>query len=231
MGMKRMASKLAVLALLFRLAAGVQTGKAQYTTDGRAFILTSPISIVSPSNSTYSSSLLILNVTFKLLLSPSCANVSYSLDGKSNVTIPLTATHEPVEATRTYANGTTVTVNSTFMVPFTITGWAAVPDLSEGAHNITVYAKYNANNIIGLDNSIVYFTIDPNSEQSIPEFPSWTILPLLLIATLVIIVGKKRLSKIPTQQAYLEPNSRRLLKTVFFPEKLSTKKFAVTSED
>jgi hypothetical protein len=192
MDMKGMVSKLAVLALLFMLAAGVQTVKAQYTTDGRAFILASPITITSPSNSTYSSSVLILNVTFKLLLSPSCANVSYSVDGKSNATIPLTATQEPVEATRTYANGTTVIVNSTFMVPFTITGWAAVPDLAEGAHNITVYARYNANNIIGLDNSTVYFTISSNPEQSIPEFPSWIILPLTITATLIAVVMKRR---------------------------------------
>jgi hypothetical protein len=109
--------------------------------------------------------MLTLNVTFKLLLSPSCANISYSIDGKNNATIPLVATYEPVEATRTYANGTTVTVNSTFFVPFTITGWVALPELAEGPHNITVYAKYHANNVIRLDNSTVYFTISTNSEQ------------------------------------------------------------------
>jgi hypothetical protein len=197
-GMKGMASKLAVFVLLFTLAAGVQTVMAQYTSDGGAFILVSPISIVSPSNSTYSSGVLLLNVTFKFLLSPSCADVSYSLDGKSNITLPLTATHEPVEATRTYANGTTVIVNSTFMVPFTVTGWAVVPDLAEGAHNVTVYARYTANNIIGLDNSTIYFTIDPNSKQNIPEFPSSTILPLLFVAALIVTVCKKGLPKKPS---------------------------------
>jgi hypothetical protein len=186
-----------IFALLFSLAAAVQTVKAPYTADGQAFILASPLTITSPSNSTYGSSLLILNVTFKLLLSPSCANVSYSLDGKNNATIPLVATHEPVEATITYANGTTVTVNSTFMVPFTITGWVAVPELTEGSHNITVYAKYNANNVIGLDNSTVYFTIDANSEQKIPEFSSLTpLLIILLSVTVVRAFYKKKINNL-----------------------------------
>jgi hypothetical protein len=36
----------------------------------------------------------------------------------------------------------------------------------------------------------------------IPEFPSLTILLLLLVATLVIIICKKRLPKTPNQQSY-----------------------------
>jgi hypothetical protein len=191
-------TELGLILVLLLSVVSVQAVSAQYTSDGGAFILVSPLSIVSPSNSTYGSSVLLLNVTFKFLLSPSCADVSYSLDGRSNITMPLTATHEPVEATRTYANGTTVTVNSTFMVPFTVTGWAVVPDLAEGTHNITVYARYTANNIIGLDNSTVYFTIDPNSKQNIPEFPSSIVLPLLFIAALIVTVCKKGLPKKPS---------------------------------
>jgi len=196
MGMKRTASVLTlILALLILLAAGVQTVKAQYTPGGQGFPLASPISITSPSNSTYSSNLLTLSVTFKFLLSPSYANVNYSVDGKNNVTIPLTGIQDPREVTRTYANGTTITVNSTLFVPFIITGGVTLPELTEGSHNITVYAKYQANNDIGLDNSTVYFTISTNLEQKIPEFPSWIILPLLLMTSLVAIIVKKRLPK------------------------------------
>jgi len=36
----------------------------------------------------------------------------------------------------------------------------------------------------------------------IPEFPSWIILPLLITATLVAIIYKKRLPKTPNQQSY-----------------------------
>jgi hypothetical protein len=183
-GMKRTASVLAlIVTLLVLLMAGVQIVKAPYTSDGQGFILASPINITSPSNITYSSNLLTLNVTFKLLLSLSCANLSYSIDEKNNATIPLTAIRDLIEATITYENGTTVTGNATF-APYTITGWAALPELTEGSHKITVYAKYNANNIIGLDKSIVYFTIGTNSEQEIPEFTSWT--PLLITGCLVI---------------------------------------------
>lgn len=191
--MKRTASTLSlILALLLLLVAGVQTVKAPYTSDGQGFILASPISITSPSNITYNSNLLTLNVTFKLLLSLSCANVSYSIDGKNNATIPLTATRDLIEATVTYENGTTVTANATF-VPYTITGGVVLPELAEGSHNITVYAKYDANNVIGLDKSTVYFTIDTNSEQDIPEFPSWTplIFALCTVAVAVVIYKQK----------------------------------------
>jgi hypothetical protein len=36
----------------------------------------------------------------------------------------------------------------------------------------------------------------------IPEFPSWTILPLLITATLLIIICKQKLPKTPNQQSY-----------------------------
>jgi len=43
----------------------------------------------------------------------------------------------------------------------------------------------------------------PMEEFIIPEFPSWTILPLLLIATLLIIICKQRLPKTPNnEQSY-----------------------------
>ena len=51
--------------------------------------------------------------------------------------------------------------------------------------------------------SFVPFLTEPNTEAiPIPEFSSWIILPLLLIATLLIILGKQRLSKTPKQQSY-----------------------------
>jgi len=78
------------------------------------------------------------------------------------------------------------------MVPFTITGEVALPELSEGQHNITVYAKYLANQVVAFDESTVYFTISTNSEQKIPEFPSWIVLPLTMMATLIAVVVRRR---------------------------------------
>jgi hypothetical protein len=184
-----------LFASLFSMVAAVNPVIAPYTSDGQAFPLATPISITSPSNITYSNSELTLIVAFKFLLSSRYSNLSYSIDGKNNVTIPLTGTQEPREVTRTYANGTSVIVNSTLMVLFTITGEVALPELSEGQHNITVYAKYLANQVVALDESTVYFTISTNSEQKIPEFPSWTILPIFTIATLLIIICKQKLPK------------------------------------
>lgn len=182
---------------------GGQAVIAQYTSDGQGFPLASPISIMSPANITYSSNELTLVVTFKFLLDHRYSSLSYSLDGKDNVTVPLTGTREPREVTRTYANGTSVLVNSTLMVPFTITGEVALPELSEGQHEITAYTRYIANQVVGLDNSTVYFTISTNSDhdistnsaQEMPEFPLWTILPLILLVTIVVTAYRKKFTK------------------------------------
>jgi len=170
---------------------------AQYTSDGQDFPLAGPINIISPTNITYNSNNLTLKVTSLYLLGPEYASLSYSLDGASNVTIPLTGIQEPREVTRTYANGTIVIVNSTLNVPFTLNGEQTFLKLSEGPHHIVVYAKYTANNNIGYDISTVNFTISPNSETaSIPEFPSWIILPFVLTITLFSIIVKRKLHNI-----------------------------------
>lgn len=41
-----------------------------------------------------------------------------------------------------------------------------------------------------------------NHEGNIPEFPSWTILPLLVLTIVVVIVYRKKLCRIQTQQSY-----------------------------
>jgi hypothetical protein len=198
--MKRTASALTlIVSLLALLVAGVQTVKAPYTADGQGFPLASPISITSPSNSTYSSGLLTLNVTVKTFLNPNTSNVTfvYSIDGKTNTTICTESTPVPIEAEFTDANGTKTTGVS-IQSYYLITGWATLPEMPEGSHSITVYGKYefpDSYHNIGLDNNTVYFTISANSEQEMPEFPSWTILPLLLAATLAAIIYKKKLSK------------------------------------
>ena len=54
------------------------------------------------------------------------------------------------------------------------------------------------------------YKIDENNRDNypimepiiIPEFPSWAILPLLIAATLLIIICKQRLPKTPNQQSY-----------------------------
>lgn len=148
--MKRTALALTLsLALLISAVAGVQTVKAQYTPDGQAFILVSPISIISPSNSTYTPQSLTLNITVKSFLDSSKANITivYSVDGKTNTTID-------TQSTPVYMG-----IQSYYL----ITGWATLPEMPEGSHSITVYGKYEfpgSYHNIGLDNRTVYFTVN-----------------------------------------------------------------------
>ncbi|MHC3129641.1 MAG: hypothetical protein IBV52_06150 [Candidatus Bathyarchaeota archaeon] len=141
--------KVFVLGFLTSLLVGTQTVQAQYTPDGQAFILVSPISIISPSNSTYISQSLTLNFTVKSFLDSSKANITivYSVDGKTNTTIDTQSTPVPMGIQSYYL----------------ITGWATLPEMPEGSHNITVYGKYefpSSYHNIGLDNRTVYFTVN-----------------------------------------------------------------------
>jgi len=159
--------------------------KAQYTPDGQAFILVSPISIISPSNSTYTPQSLTLNFTVKSFLDSNKANITivYSIDGKTNKTIDTQSTPVPMGIQSYYL----------------ITGWATLPEMSEGSHSITVYGKYEfpmSYHNIGLDNRTVYFTISTNSEQEIPEFPSWTPLLITLVAVVAVaVIYRQKMSK------------------------------------
>ena len=153
-----------VLGLLTSLLVGVQTVQAQYTADGQGFILVSPINVISPSNSTYSSGLLTLNVTVKTFLNPNTSNVTlvYYIDGKTNTTIRTESTPVPIEVETTDANGTKTTGVS-IQSYYLITGWATLPEMPEGSHSITVYGKYEfpgSYHNIGLDNRTVYFTVN-----------------------------------------------------------------------
>jgi len=80
--------------LLVALLVRVQTVHAPYTDDGRLFPLASPIKITSPSNSTYNLGLLMLDISFMLMLNVEKTNMTllYSLNGKANVSIPVSAT-------------------------------------------------------------------------------------------------------------------------------------------
>ena len=189
-----------VVVLVSLLAASVvrvQNVFAPYVSGGESFPLAGPLNISFPSNSTYNMSSIELIVTSTYLLGPSNAEFCYSLDGEQTVSIPLTGTQEPVEATRTYANGTSVVVNTTMFVPFTLNGETTLSDLPEGQHTLTVYAEYKANNVIGYDESTVYFTINKDPKTAtIPEFPTTSILALILVITLVVGVYTKGMKKI-----------------------------------
>jgi len=142
-----------------------QPVQAQYADDGRPFPLASPIEITSPSNSTYDSGLLMLEVSFKLMLDVEKTNITvlYSLDGKENTTVPVSATIFPVETTITYANGSTQTGISSIFSYYIVKASAALPELSEGFHSVSVFGRYE--HVGGTfynvhDSSSVCFTIN-----------------------------------------------------------------------
>jgi hypothetical protein len=192
MYMKRTASALMlVLALLILLVDGAQFVKA----DSEPFSpVLSKVNIVSPSNSTYNSSLLTLDANVTTLGGSNIyTSMSYSLDLTCNQTMPTTIEYPA-------GNSFTMALH---------VGLVDLPALNEGSHNITVYVacEYPNNNrfvdapdtITAFYNSTVYFTISTNSEQQIPEFSSWTPMPILLAAVMAVTFGYKRNLRNTTQ--------------------------------
>lgn len=155
---------LAVFGLLIISLSILQPTQAQYTADGQAFILVSPISIDSPANITYTSNQVCLNFTVKSLVNPHDADITmtYCIDGNDNVTISTSETLVPVWADVTYANGTKTKKISSTLSYYSISGFVELEDLQQGQHSLTVFARYDVPSMqkIAFDNKTVYFTID-----------------------------------------------------------------------
>jgi hypothetical protein len=142
----------------------------------------SGLTLYSPLNKTYNSSLLQLNLTFESRVADLQGFLNYSIDGKYQGPIPLT-------------------FNSTTGFEMVGLGYGLVqlPEFSNGPHVLTVNVGfYNSSVYCGSWVHTIYFTIDESEvvstptptltpSPSIPEFPSWIILlPLTIIA---IIAG------------------------------------------
>ncbi len=68
-----------------------------------------------------------------------------------------------------------------------VDGSSVTPTVNEDASNTYLYFTYNHGTK----------TVEIIGTDAIPEFPSWAILPLLLVATLVVIIYKQKLPKKP----------------------------------
>jgi hypothetical protein len=139
-----------------------------HTADGEGFPMVSPISIDSPTNTTYTTNRVLLNFTVKCLFSSSqgSATMTYSIDGKDNVTIPTSIEFVPVEATVTDANGKQTTEISQFASYYVISGSMDLKDLQPGQHSLTIFGRYTVYSMsgkVGLDSQTVYFTFDDGS--------------------------------------------------------------------
>lgn len=147
--MKRTKLALVLILSLFSAMLGVQV----VTVTKAAPPISSGIGIISPSNTTYRHGLLSLKVMMvSLVAGNSERSMTYSLDGKANVTVPLVIQGH----------------DRSFQA--TITGSVTLPELPEGSHSVTVYSEYalysfTANGVYYpkyavWDHNTVYFTID-----------------------------------------------------------------------
>ena len=94
------------------------------------------INISSPTNTTYNSNTLLLNVTIKRPVSPNDYEfkIMYSLNGEANITVLSTATF--------YDKSIPDSIQS-FLLSYTLAkGVAFLSNLSEGLHYLTVYGIY-----------------------------------------------------------------------------------------
>ena len=156
-----------IIVILFLLIMGfslteIQKAKSQNS----VYPLASGIFIISPTNATYNSELLILNTSINIAVGTNIqVFMTYSLDGTENKTLP----------TRT------LTRDNSFLKQ--IIGSTNLQNLTNGPHNITIYTKYTNNNqIIGNETSTVHFAINYTPEP-IPEFSTQYILILIFLAT------------------------------------------------
>jgi hypothetical protein len=189
--------------LLILCSAWINIGKLEIVkADSTDYIrFSSGVTIYSPLNTTYNSRFLNLNLTFDQGAGLH-SSLNYSIDENYKSSIPLVAEN----------------LSPGFHIINKKTGLVALPELSEGPHFITINVLCSLNDYHGANppgapfkptspgssdyvatwTHTIYFTID----TSIPEFPSWTILPLLLATTLTAIIYRKKLHRKQTQQSY-----------------------------
>jgi hypothetical protein len=128
----------------------------------------SDLKIISPSNTTYNSNSLLLNVTIHRQFKPNeyDSRILYSLNGEANVTVP---------STETFFDMTTPESIWTSLMSYTqISGTAFLQNLSEGYYFLTVYGVYERASGISTkypaimqDTQTVYFTINDGIAPSL----------------------------------------------------------------
>ncbi|MEM2912490.1 MAG: hypothetical protein QW146_08310 [Candidatus Bathyarchaeia archaeon] len=149
------------------------------------FPFASSIRIISPSNSTYSTGSLTLNVSITALMASNInVSLTYVLDGTYNSKIPMAILHRNQSASAVYV------------------GSMPLPELPEGPHRIDVHCKIEIDNV-GINgvyyqkyvcqrNATVYFAI--NTTPSIAPNPppetqqSWFSMNSALVATAIAMI-------------------------------------------
>lgn len=169
-------SMLLFFGLMIPLSSTIPSLKAAYLPNGEGFLLASGINITSPISKIYNSDEPLLNISLSSMAGTYIYKykIVYSLDGETNVTLPVKSTFVPVEATINYPNGTTEKGISSIFSYFIISSCIELKNLPQGSHNLTVYARHERiNNTSGnwpallLDNETVNFVINNRIAPSI----------------------------------------------------------------
>lgn len=208
---KRLSLNILFIGCLLISLCVLQPVQSQYTVDGEDFTLVSPIRIKSPSNTTYTTNQVNLDVTVKTFVTCSMNNMTliYSLDMKDNVTIPLTPDSVfDVKDITVYDDGRGLILGfgpggfydryfldaEDFVdadgreVINLIIDTVNLENLQKGSHSLTVYGIYTTHQSqkIGYDKQTIYFTIDDGSGTN-TELPINTIVYVVIIGVFSLI--------------------------------------------
>ena len=195
------------------ILAGISVVKADIVATNGLYLSYAPY-ILFPSNETYRSKVLALNVSFYALIGGNINfSMTYNLDGNDNETIDLVEHYFSMfqqPQNRSYIDSSVI-----------------LPELSEGSHSLTVYLVCNyvtwnssaTNYQTYFDSQTVYFTIgdiaptltptlssSPNPSPSpslsptttvtpspsIPEFSSWSILVFVVAVSAFLVALKAK---------------------------------------
>jgi hypothetical protein len=176
-----------ILALSFSLAAGLPVFReAKANPAGMALIGWKDKIVVHSPKGTYNADTVLLNFTVES---------AWQRPGPIRYVLYNLHTHERGDAVDVTDAVVGVKSNpsseyefTTYLVQFNYN----ITNVADGTYSVTVknekYASSSDSNI---------FTVDTTSVDAavIPEFPSWIILPILLIATLLIIICKQKMPK------------------------------------
>jgi hypothetical protein len=153
-------------AQLFRVDEGFA-----FNDEGQLFGYVSAIQLDSPVNTTYTTNHVSLDFVVKTFVMGGIIDtiMSYSIDGKDNVTVPTSATFIPLEADVTYTDGTKTKAVSQFYSHYLISGSVDLKDLQSGEHSLTIFGHYTRRSTpdeIGFATQTVWFTINDEKPSS-----------------------------------------------------------------
>ena len=176
-----------ILALSFSLAAGLPViRQAKANPAGMALIGWKDKIVVHSPKGTYNADTVLLNFTVES---------AWQRPGPIRYVLYNLHTHERAAAVdvtdavvNIMSNPSSEYEFTTYLVQFNYN----ITNVADGTYSVTVknekYASSADSNIFRVDTSSVDAAV-------IPEFPSWTLLPIIMTATLVVIVYRKKLHK------------------------------------